>query len=88
LAQKKKSKGDNGMSAEVHKTTSITVLSERRQAYQEAIDLVDELSYLVDALYGLEELEDRMDQIKYVRNVQKRLTKALKPLVENNPYGE
>ena len=76
------------MSAEVPKTTSITVLSERRQAYQEAIDLVDELSYLVDALYGLEELEDRMDQIKYVRNVQKRLTKALKPLVENNPYGE
>jgi len=73
------------MSAELYKTTSIAVLSERRQAYHEAIDLANELSYLVDVLYGLEELEDRMDQMKYVRNVQKRLTKALKPLVENNP---
>lgn len=73
------------MSAKIHKTASITVLSERRQAYHEAIDLANELDQLIDELYGLEDFVERMDQMKYVRNVQKRLTQALKPMVENNP---
>lgn len=59
--------------------------SPRRQAYEQAIDLANELDYLIDALYSQEDVTERMDQMTYVRNVQRRLTKALKPLVESNP---
>lgn len=59
--------------------------SPRRKSYEQAIDLANELDYLIDALYSQEDVTERMDQMTYVRNVQQRLTKALKPLVENNP---
>lgn len=59
--------------------------SPRRQSYEQAIDLANELDYLIDALYSQEDVTERMDQMKYVRSVQHKLTLALKPLVENNP---
>jgi hypothetical protein len=59
--------------------------SPRRQAYQQAIDLANELDYLIDALYSQEDHTERMDQMTYVRNVQRRLNAALKPLVQDNP---
>ena len=59
--------------------------SPRRQAYEQAIDLANELDYLIDALYSQEDHTERMDQMTYVRNVQRRLTAALKPLVQDNP---
>jgi hypothetical protein len=60
-------------------------LSLRRQAYEQAIDLANELDYLIDALYSQEDHTERMDQMTYVRNVQRRLNAALKPLVQDNP---
>ena len=57
----------------------------RRQAYEQAIDLANELDYLMDALYSQEDHTERMDQMTYVRNVQRRLNAALKPLVQDNP---
>lgn len=60
-------------------------LSARRQAYEQAIDLANELDYLIDALYSQEDHTERMDQMTYVRNVQRRLNAALKPLVQDNP---
>lgn len=57
----------------------------RRQAYEQAIDLANELDYLIDALYSQEDHTERMDQMTYVRNVQRRLNAALKPLVQDNP---
>lgn len=65
--------------------TSIAILSKRRQAYHQAIDLANELDYLIDALYSQEDHTERMDQMTYVRNVQRRLNAALKPLVQDNP---
>jgi hypothetical protein len=59
--------------------------SPRRQAYEQAIDLANELDYLIDALYSQEDHTERMDQMTYVRNVQRRLNAALKPLVQDNP---
>lgn len=61
------------------------ILSERRRAYHQAIDLANELDYLIDALYSQEDHTERMDQMTYVRNVQRRLNAALKPLVQDNP---
>lgn len=57
----------------------------RRQAYEQAINLANELDYLIDALYSQEDHTERMDQMTYVRNVQRRLNAALKPLVQDNP---
>ena len=59
--------------------------SPRRQSYEQAIDLANELDYLIDELWSIEDVTERIDQMKYVRNVQRKLTLALKPLVENNP---
>ena len=61
-------------------------LSKRRQGYEQAVDLVNQLSWLVDALYSQEDPTERMDQMTAVRNAQKNLTKALKPLVQDNPW--
>lgn len=63
-------------------------LSPRRQAYEQAVELANELSWLVDALYGQEDFAERMEQMTAVRNAQKNLTKALKPLVQNNPWED
>ena len=60
-------------------------LSKRRQAYEQAVELANQLSWLVDALYSQEDPTERMDQMTYVRNVQRRLNAALKPLVQDNP---
>ena len=60
-------------------------LSKRRQAYEQAVELANQLSWLVDALYSQEDFAERMEQMTAVRNAQKNLTKALKPLVENSP---
>jgi hypothetical protein len=65
--------------------TIIPILSERRQAYEQALDLANELDYLIDALYSQEDHTERMDQMAYVINVQRRLNAALKPLVQDNP---
>ena len=59
--------------------------SPRRQAYEQAIDLANEFDSLIDALYSQEDHTERMDQMTYVRNVQRRLNAALKPLVQDNP---
>jgi hypothetical protein len=61
-------------------------LSPRRQAYEQAVELANQLSWLVDALYSQEDFAERMEQMTAVRNAQKNLTKALKPLVQNNPW--
>ena len=63
-------------------------LSKRRQGYEQAVDLVNQLSWLVDALYSQEDPTERMDQMTAVRNAQKNLTKALKPLVQDNPWED
>jgi|TARA_R100001460_G_scaffold42553_3_gene78710 hypothetical protein len=61
-------------------------LSKRRQAYEQAVELANQLSWLVDALYSQEDPTERMEQMTAVRNAQKNLTKALKPLVQDNPW--
>ena len=63
-----------------------TQLSPRRQAYEQAVELANELSWLVDSLYSQEDFAERMEQMTAVRNAQKNLNKALKPLVQNNPW--
>ena len=63
-----------------------TQLSPRRQAYEQAVELANELSGLVDSLYSQEDFAERMEQMTAVRNAQKNLNKALKPLVQNNPW--
>ena len=63
-------------------------LSKRRQAYEQAVELANQLSWLVDALYSQEDPTERMDQMTAVRNAQKNLTKALKPLVQDNPWED
>ena len=63
-------------------------LSKRRQGYEQAVDLVNQLSWLVDALYSQEDPTERMEQMTAVRNAQKNLTKALKPLVQDIPWED
>ena len=63
-------------------------LTKRRQAYEQAVELANQLSWLVDALYSQEDPTERMDQMTAVRNAQKNLTKALKPLVQDNPWED
>ena len=60
-------------------------MSQRQKAYEQAIDLANELDYLIDALYSQKNRSERMDQMTYVRNVQRRLNAALEPLVQDNP---
>ena len=63
-------------------------LSKRRQGYEQAVDLVNQLSWLVDALYSQEDPTERMHKMTAVRDAQKNLTKALKPLVQDNPWED
>lgn len=63
-------------------------LSKRRQAYEQAVEIANQLSWLVDALYSQEDPTERMKQMTAVRNTQKNLTKALKPLVQDNPWED
>ena len=60
-------------------------MSQRQKAYEQAIDLANELDYLIDALYSQKNRSERRDQMTYVRNVQRRLNAALEPLVQDNP---
>lgn len=62
-------------------------VSEHRQAYEKAIDLANEMDSLIDALYEIDDLYQRMDQMSYIKNVQGRLNAALLPLVYKAPEG-
>lgn len=57
----------------------------RRQAYEKATDLANELDYLIDALYAMDDLYERMDQMTFIKNVQGRINAALLPLIYENP---
>tara|TARA_R100000329_G_scaffold26172_2_gene24574 strand:+ start:354 stop:590 length:237 start_codon:yes stop_codon:yes gene_type:complete len=61
---------------------------ERRKAYEQAVDLINLLSWLVDSMYSHEDPTDRMHKMTAIRNTQKKLTKVLKPLVEENPLED
>jgi hypothetical protein len=56
-------------------------VSEHRQAYEKAVDLANEMDQLIDALYKIDDIYQRMDQMSYIKNVQGRLNAALLPLV-------
>jgi len=58
---------------------------EHRQAYEKSIDLANEMDQLIDALFVIDDIYERMDQMNCIKNVQGRLNMALLALVYKSP---
>lgn len=63
----------------------VTIKTQRRLQYEAAVEIANDIQWLIDAMYSHEDPHERMEMMTAARNKSKSLTRCLTHLVENNP---